>query len=78
MDVGHLKPLNIALSTTDIASSSFASQVSDKRGIQIGNLLPKTPGRVVQQGCHESPADLAAATLAAADLAAPRDLLGDG
>ena len=65
-------------SATDIASSDFARQVSDNRGVQIGNLLPQTPGRVVQQGCRETLVDIAAADIVAADLAAPRDLLGDG
>ena len=60
------------------ANSNFARQISDKRGVPIGNLLPKTPGRVVQQGCRETPVDLVAVDLVAADLAAPRDLLGDG
>ena len=63
---------------TSIASSDFARQVAEKRGAPIGNLLPKTPGQVVQQGCHKTPVDLAAVDIAAADLAAPRDLLGDG
>ena len=50
----------------DIASSDFAHQVFEKRGVPIGNLLPKTHGRAVPQICSKTQIALAAVDLAAA------------
>ena len=75
-------PRNLSARTADlpaaaeragsIASSDFARQVSDKRGVPIGHLLPKTLGRIVQQCCHETHVNFHVVYRVAADLAEAR------
>ena len=62
----------------DLATADPTATDSAERGVQIGNPLAQTPGQVVQQGYREIAVYLARVDVAAKDLAASRDLVGDG